>query len=183
MDSGISSSFADGLGALAHGPRVLSAGPGIGIGLRCAFAYLDGLLLSVEVKALGQTARNAYESDIHPGSRSGRRHRPLLPRSEVRLSVPASAAGLTPDGELWLRLTHHYDSRAHTARGYTGDNPEGNPGTPAYIHDLDLWWPKLPEDARLPLEAGWPELGAPMTTTVLDLDNLDGLAERVVRLG
>ncbi|GAA0323066.1 hypothetical protein [Kineococcus aurantiacus] len=179
MTSGISSSFDDGLGVLAHGPRVLSTGPGIGIGLRCVFAHLDGLLLSVQVKAVGQTARDAYESDVHPGSRSGRRHRPRLPRSDVRLSVPASAAGLTPDGELWLRLHHRYDSAAHTARGYS----DGTPGTPAYVHDLDLWWPKLPEDARLPLEAGWPELGAPVTTTVLALENLDDLAEQVVGLG
>lgn len=127
VTSGISSSFDDGLGVLAHGPRVLSTGPGIGIGLRCVFAHLDGLLLSVQVKAVGQTARDAYESDVHPGSRSGRRHRPRLPRSDVRLSVPASAAGLTPDGELWLRLHHRYDSAAHTARGYSDGTPEPPP--------------------------------------------------------
>ncbi|WP_432574101.1 hypothetical protein [Kineococcus sp. SYSU DK005] len=178
MSSAISSSFDRQLGALVHGPCVLSAGPGIGIGLRCAFAHSDGLLLSIEVKAIGQAARDAYESDSHPGSRSGRRYRPLLPRSEVRLSVPASAAGTTPDGQPWLRLEHHSNSRAHTARGASGDGP----GTPAYIQDLDVWWPTLPEDARLPLQAGWPELGAPMTTTVLQLQNLDQLAETVVRL-
>jgi len=174
----VSQSFDDGLGALAHGPCVLSAGPGIGIGLRCAFAYLDGLLLSIEIKAIGQAAQNAYESDIHPGSRGGHRHRPLLPRSDVRLSVPASAAGTRPDGEPWLRLQGHFSSRAHTGRGYSEDRP----GTPAYVQDRDVWWPTLPEDARLPLEAGWPELGAPMTTTILALANLDQLAERVVRL-
>lgn len=59
VTSGVSSSFDEGLGALVHGPCVLSTGPGIGIGLRCAFAYLDGLLLSVEVKAIGQAAQDA----------------------------------------------------------------------------------------------------------------------------
>lgn len=175
----VSWSFEEGLGALSHGPCVLSTGPSIGIGLRCVFAYLDGLLLSVEVKATGQAARDAYESKLHPGSRSGRRHVPLLPRSDARLSVPASAAGLRPDGELWLRLTHHSDRRSHGSRGYSPDDL----GTPAYVRDLDVWWPTLPSDGRLPLEAGWPELGAPMTTTVLALENLDQLAERVVRLG
>ncbi|WP_369054905.1 hypothetical protein [Kineococcus terrestris] len=178
MSSGVSSSFDDGLGAVVHGPCVLSAGPGVGIGLRCAFAYLDGLLLSVEVKAVGQAAQAADESRIHLGSRSGYRHVPRLPLSSPRLSVPASAAGLRPDGQLWRRLEPHYDRTSRTTRGAGGEDP----GTPAYIQDLDLWWPTVPEDARLPVEAGWPELGAPMTTTVLALRNLDDLAEKVVRL-
>ncbi|WP_432573199.1 hypothetical protein [Kineococcus sp. SYSU DK005] len=180
MSSAISSSFDRELGALVHGPCVLSTGPGIGIGLRCAFAHLDGLLLSIEVKATGQAARNAHDSDSLPRSgRSGLRPSRTLPYSSARLSVPASAAGTTPDGQPWLRLEHHSDRRAHTARRSSGDDP----GTPAYVQDLDLWWPDLPADARLPLEAGWPELGAPMTTTVLVLENLDDLAEKVVRLG
>ena len=61
MTSGISFSFVEGLGALAHGPCILSQGPGIGLGLRCAFAYLDGLLLSIEVKATGQAAQDASD--------------------------------------------------------------------------------------------------------------------------
>ncbi|ABS03905.1 hypothetical protein Krad_2425 [Kineococcus radiotolerans SRS30216 = ATCC BAA-149] len=178
VTSGISFSFVEGLGALAHGPCVLSQGPGIGLGLRCAFAYLDGLLLSIEIKAIGQVAQDAYESDFHPSGRSGRQRAPRLPRSDPHFSVPASAAGLTPDGQLWHRLEHHYSSGGPVARGASGEDP----GSPAYLRDLDLWWPKLPEDARLPLEAGWPELGAPMTTTVLALENLDDLYERVVRL-
>lgn len=92
--------------------------------------------------------------------------------------MPASAAGTRPDGELWLRLSDHFNGVGHSTRGASEDDP----GTRAYVQDLDVWWPNLPEDARLPLEAGWPELGAPMTTTVLALENLDQLAERVVRL-
>ena len=181
VTSAVSYPFVEGLGALAHGPCVLSTGPGIGIGLRCAFAYYEGLLLSLEVKAIGQAAQDAYASSSHPRSgRSGRhQHRPSLPSSQARLDVPASAAGIRPDGEKWLRLEHHFSSSSYTSRGYSDDDP----GTPAYAHDLDVWWPDLPADARLPLEAGWPELGAPMTTTVLALENLDQLAEHVVRLG
>jgi hypothetical protein len=180
VTSDVSYPFTEGMGALAHGPCVLSAGPGIGIGLRCVFAYYEGLLLSIEVKAIGQAARDAYESDTHPRSgRGGRRNLPSRPHSSPRLSVPASAAGTRPDGELWLRLEHHHSSTSHTARGHS----EHDPGTPAYVHDLDVWWPDLPADGRLPLEAGWPEVGAPMTTTVLVMENLDQLAERVVRLG
>jgi hypothetical protein len=185
VSSGISSSFIQSLGALAHGPCILSAGPGIGIGLRCIFAFHDGLLLSIEVKAIGQAAQDAYDSHNHPrsgrGGRGGRRAHPQPPRlplSSVRLDVPESAAGIRPDGEKWLRLDTHFDSTSHTARGFSQDNP----GTPAYVQDLDVWWPDLPEDAHLPLEAGWPELGAAMTTTVLALDNLDQLDEQVVRL-
>jgi hypothetical protein len=179
VTSGISFSFVEGLGALAHGPRILSQGPGIGLGLRCAFAYLDGLLLSIEVKATGQAAQDASESGFRPRSgRSGRQPRPRLPESAPRFSVPASAAGLTPDGQLWLTLSHHYSSSGPVARSASN----GDPGALAYVQDVDLWWPNLPEDARLPLEAGWPELGAPMTTTVLTLENLDNLHERVVRL-
>lgn len=178
MSSGISSSFDDGLGALVHGPCVLSSAPGVGIGLRCVFAYLDGLLLSLEIKAIGRAAQDANEARIHFGGRGGPRHVPRLPPSSPRFGVPASAAGLRPDGELWLRLETHHDSRSHAWRGGNGDDP----GTPAYLQDLDLWWPTLPGDGRLPIEAGWPELGAPMTTTVLTLENLDDLSERVVRL-
>lgn len=180
VTSGISFSFMEGLGALTHGPRILSQGPGIGIGLRCAFAYLDGLLLSIEVKATGQAAQDASESNFRPRSgRSGRQPRPRLPESAPRFSVPASAAGLTPDGQLWLTLDQHYASGGPVARGARDEDP----GSLAYHRDVDLWWPNLPEDARLPLEAGWPELGVPMTTTVLALENLDNLYERVVGLG
>lgn len=180
MASGISFSFVEGLGALVHGPRVLSRGPGIGLGLRCAFAYLDGLLLSLEVKAIGQAALDAAESEFRlPSGRSGPPRPPRLPPSAPHFSVPASAAGLTPEGQLWLTLDQHHNSGGLLTRGARGEDP----GTLAYHRDVDLWWPGSPEDARLPFEAGWPELGAPTTTTVLALENLDDLHERVVRLG
>ncbi len=183
MTSGISSSIVGGLGSLAHGPCVLSQGPGIGLGLRCAFGYLDGLLLSIEVKAVGQAAQDASESGFRPRSgrsaRGGRPRAPRLPRSGPHFDVPVSAADLTPDGEPWRRLEHH-----HSSSGLVAGSPvaEGL-GSLRYRQDVDLWWPGVPEDARLPLEAGWPELGAPTTTTVLVLENLDDLHERVVRLG
>lgn len=179
MSDLVSMSFVKGLGVLAHGPCVLSSGPGIGIGLRCVFAYPDGLLLSVQVKAIGQAATDAHDSSSHPrsgrGGRAGRRHpsAPRLPLSQVKLRVPVE-----PGVNDHLRLSHHHSSTAHTARGYSADTP----GTRVHVHDLDVWWPAVPLDARLPVEAGWPEVGAPMTTTVLNLGDLDGLADRVVRL-
>ena len=182
VSSGIPFSFEQELGVLAHGPRVLSAAPGIGIGLRCLFAHSDGLMLCVQVKATGQTARDAYECGPHLGSgRSGGLPRPALPPSEVRLEVPAGAGGSTAEAQSWPWLEHHVNHTTYGTPGASPDHPN-RPGTPLYVQELNLWWPALPADARLPLHAGWPEIGAPMSTTVLVLHHLDRLAQEVIRL-
>ncbi|WP_432572293.1 hypothetical protein [Kineococcus sp. SYSU DK005] len=185
MSSGIPLSFEQELGVLAHGPRVLSAAPGIGIGLRCVFAHTDGLMLCVQVKATGQTARDAYQSGPHLGSgRSAHPPRPALPPSEVRLQVPASAGGSIPDAQPWPWLEHHVNHTTYGTPGASPDHPDhpDRPGTALYVQELNLWWPVLPADARLPLHAGWPEIGAPMSTTVLALHHLDRLAQEVIKL-
>lgn len=188
--------FLEGLGVLTHGPHVLGTGPGVGIGLRCVFAYPEGLLLSIQVKAVGQAAIQADDGDRR-GTRGGSRSRgearrsaqPWRPVNFVRLSVIAPQSENEPQPA--PELQHHLHTSAHTTRSRSAD-PEADPGpvaldgdapgTPVHIQDIDLWWPALPPRARLTLQAGWPEMGVPLSTTVLELKGLDRLEEGVVSL-
>ena len=45
-----------------------------------------------------------------------------------------------------------------------------------------FWIDRLPRDGRLRLTVAWPEAGLAENTTVLALDDLDGLGDRVVAL-
>lgn len=178
--------FLEGLGVLAHGPVLLSTGPEIGIGLRCVFAYPEGLLLSLQVKAIRQAARDAREGDRHGsrgGSRTGsrRQRRPdqaWRPVNFVRLSVLAPQTESGPEPQTAPELRHHLHQVAHTTRGGSEDEP----GAPVHVQDIDVWWPALPLRSRLTVQAGWLELGASLTTTVLELQGLDRLEENVVSL-
>lgn len=179
--------FLERLGVLAHGPVLLSTGPEIGIGLRCVFAYPEGLLLSIQVKAIGQAASDAHEGDRHGsrgGSRTGSRRQrrpdqPLRPMNFVRLSVVAPQTESGPEPQTAPpQLRHHLQQVAHTTRGASEDEP----GAPVHVQDIDVWWPALPVRSRLTVQAGWPELGAPLTTRVLELRGLDRLEEGAVSL-
>ncbi|WP_380176147.1 hypothetical protein ACFEMC_10645 [Kineococcus sp. DHX-1] len=178
--------FLEELGVLAHGPALLSTGPEIGIGLRCVFAYPEGLLLSIQVKAIGRAAGDAREGDRHGtrgGPQGGRRQprRPdqrRRPVNAVRLSVITPQTENEPPPQTAPELHHHLHQAAHTTRGSCQDEP----GAPVHIQDIDVWWPALPLRSRLTLQAGWPELSAPLTTTVLELQGLNRLQDSVVSL-
>lgn len=184
--------FLEGLGVLAHGPHLLGAGPGVSIGLRCIFAHPEGLLLSLQVKAVGGAAERAHEGDRR-GTRGGSRGRgePRRPDRDrrpvnfVRLFVIAPQNDDEP--QPGPELHHHLHTTAPTTRSQPADPgsdgpDEDAPGFPVHVQDIDVWWPALPLRARLTLRAGWPEMGVPLTTTVLQLRDLDQVHDGVVGL-
>lgn len=164
--------FAWGLGVVVHGPAVLSRGPDVGVGLRCAFGYPEGLLLSTELKAVGRAAQDVHDVSLHPRSgRGGRGRRPApresRPLSSLRFEV--LEAGEPRD------VSAHHHSTGHHGRG----GPDAGTPTPAATMDVDWWlpapWiagprhPRPGEDGTVTVRVGWPEIGLPTTTTVLTL--------------
>ncbi|WP_432542607.1 hypothetical protein [Kineococcus sp. SYSU DK002] len=168
----MSRSFAQGLGVVVHGPAVLARGPGIGVGLRCAFGYPDGMVLSTDLKAVGPAARDVEDVSLRPRSGRGRSRgrvpaRPPRPHSVLRFEV-------LEGGELreveWL---------LHSTWSHGRGNPDAGTIEPAVTISMDLWlpfpWiagprhPRPGEDGTVTVRAGWPEVGLPTTTTVLTL--------------
>lgn len=167
-------SFAWGLGVLVHGPCVLSRGPGVGVGLRCAFGYPDGLLLSTELKAVGEAAQDVDDVSFHPRSGRGGRgpRRVFRPHSALRFEV--LEAGRPRE----VRVEHHLS--AHHGRRDVGRGArDGETFTAATTVEVDWWlagpWiagprhPRPGEDGTVTVRTGWPEVGLAVTTTVLTL--------------
>ena len=148
----------DELGAVVHGPVVLARSPGIAVGLRCVFAHPTGLHLPLVLLAEGVQAEAATR-------RSGMgRHSDEMPEH-----MPWSGLSLTVEMDGEVRTA---DPTRRTSSG-SDDH---------YALAADHWIGALPGDGRLTLTAGWPEAGLAEQRTVLTLEDLDHLADRVVSL-
>jgi hypothetical protein len=147
----------DELGAVVHGPVVLARSPGIAVGLRCVFAHPRGLHLPLVLRAQGVQAEAA-------GRRTGHR-----------------AEWESPGSDAWsgLLLTVEVDGEIRTA------DPAGQE-TSGSVDRFDLagsyWVGRLPTDRRLGLTVGWPQAGLAEQRVVLELDDLDDFADRVLSL-
>ncbi|WP_146099645.1 hypothetical protein [Kineococcus xinjiangensis] len=154
--------FIVGLGKIVHGPALLCAGPGVGMGVRCVFAYPEGLIVSFSVRGVGDAVRLIGYASPTAGTPEVDPDDPGLPLSEVRLAftVDRRHVGLTgtPRGRIF-------------SGAMTGDR-DPDP-VPIYERDLDAWVAPLPRDGRLQVQAGWPEVGLPLSTTILTLHGLD----------
>ncbi|WP_432510097.1 hypothetical protein [Kineococcus sp. SYSU DK001] len=168
----MSRSFTQGLGVVVHGPAVLARGPGIGVGLRCAFGYPDGMVLSTDTKAVGPAAQEVH--DVSPRPRSGRSRsrsrvpaRPPRPHSALRFEV-------LQDGE-----PRETEVLLHSTWSHGRGDPDAGTFEPAVTISVDWWlpspWiagprhPRPGEDGTVTVRTGWPEVGLPTTTTVLTL--------------
>ncbi|MQA34450.1 hypothetical protein [Modestobacter roseus] len=142
------------LGVVVHGPVLLARSPGIAAGLRCVFAHPGGLHLPIVVRATGVQAEAA-----------GRR---TFPRRD---GEPQPWSGLlvtlTVDG-----VTGPADPVGPTSSG----------GADSFRSEGSWWAGALPNDGRLTVTVGWPAAGLAEATTVLQLDPLDDVADRVVPL-
>jgi len=157
--------FMIGLGVVAHGPAVLSSGPDIGIGLRCIFAYPEGLLVSMQIRAVDGAGQLLADMLSHP--HAGAPRRPHVPHSWLQLTV-------LDDGEE-MPLTGHHSSGTSISAGVTDDGVQ----TAGYDRDVDAWVTGTPARGVLEVRTGWPEVGAPMTTTHLVMEGLTDLATAV----
>ena len=157
----------DELGAVVHGPVLLARSPGIAAGLRCVFAHPNGLQLPLVLRAEGVQAEAARRDKFVPGrgERSGGAWR------GAPWAGPVLVAGA--DGE--ERTVVAGASTSGGGRMFGGEDD-------SYRFDGLYWIGDLPTDNMLRLTVAWPEAGLAETTTVLELADLDDLADRIVHL-
>ena len=152
----------DELGVVVHGPVVLARSPGITAALRYVLAHPSGLHLPVLVRAEGVQAEAA--------GRDPRRH-----RSTERTGGPA--VGTDPWTGVLLSVVADGEERtADPGRSRSSAGPDSSDCETSY------WIGRLPTDGRLRLTVAWPQAGLAEATTVLQLDDLRDLPDRVVRL-
>lgn len=151
------------LGALAHGPVLLARVPGIAVGLRCVFAFPEGLKLWF--------VAHARDVDLVPANPSPRSEEEAAELSRRWSEFPAGAdepvvhVGV---GGIRQRLPLH-------ARG------DHSSGTGARHVSGELRVLGLPADGRVTVDVSWgPSL--PETSTTLQLENLEEVAASAVAL-
>lgn len=150
----------DELGVVVHGPAVLARSPGIAVGLRCVFAHPTGLHLPLLVRARDVQAEAASRWSFPRGPRDDR---------------PATG------GEPWSGLQVGLELNGRTGTVDAGRTTSSG-GADSFRSEVTCWIGELPEDGRLRLTVGWPQAGLAETTTVLELDGLQDLGERVLPL-
>ncbi|PPK98589.1 hypothetical protein CLV92_101288 [Kineococcus xinjiangensis] len=147
------------LGVIVHGPLILSRAPDIAAGLRAVVAYPSGLHLMLAYRAVGERANDARSWSY------GRVRRYPGPTKDNPYSFP----------HLHVTVNDHAGP-AHT-RGAMH-----NSGDDAFSVDASYWIDELPRDGRVGIALEWPHAGLPLTETVLTLQDLDDLEDRVLRL-
>lgn len=152
----------DELGAVVHGPVVLARSPGIAAGLRCVFAHPGGLHLPLVLRADGVQAEAASR-------RTFPRHRPgeSPPAERAREAWGGLLLSIEVDGESGIA-----DPAAQEASG----------GADAFDLEASYWVGRLPSDRRLRLTLAWPRAGLAEDVTLLTLDDLHDLGDRVLGL-
>jgi hypothetical protein len=141
---------------VVHGPAILGRATGIVVGLRCVFAHADGLLLPVVLHASGVQAEAAGKQ----------RHR------------PRSGDALQDHGSM-LAVHVRADDRAGPA---DPSRTTGSARPDSFWLEATYWLDVLPSDRQLHLTVAWPQVGMPESQTVLTLDPLDDVLERVLPL-
>ncbi|MCZ2829052.1 hypothetical protein O2W14_09425 [Modestobacter sp. VKM Ac-2986] len=156
----------DELGVVVHGPVVLARSPGITAALRYVLAHPDGLHLPVVLRAEGVQAEAAGR-ELH-------RH---------RVTAPAQGPAVAADPWTGLLVTVDADGEQRTADpGRSHSSARSDPRSDSFESEAGYWIGRLPTDGRLRLTVSGPQAGLAEATTVLELDDLHDLADRVVRL-
>ncbi|WP_432510096.1 hypothetical protein [Kineococcus sp. SYSU DK001] len=152
------------LGALAHGPVVLARAPGIGVGLRCVFAFPEGLKLWF--------VAHCRDVAVLPENPSPRSEEEAAEQSRRWQEFPASpddpVVHVTVDGRRQRYALFERQDNASWAAGERYDSCE-------------LRVPGLPADGCVTVDVAWgPAL--PTTSTTLRLDGLAQVAATAVPL-
>lgn len=151
----------DELGAIAHGPVILARGPGIVAGLRCVFAHTGGILLPFVLRAHGVQGEAASRQFFRHDFES------TEPQTDV---IPP-----------WSAPQVHVE--VNDSAGYA--DPGGGPssgGDDDFEMQGRYWIDEIPRDGTLAVTVAWPQAGLPQSRTVLHLDGLDALHQRVLPL-
>ncbi|PWJ52510.1 hypothetical protein SAMN06264364_1192 [Quadrisphaera granulorum] len=143
---------------MAHGPVVLASDGDVAAGLRCVWAYPEGLLLPVVIRARGVHAEAAVRQTF--GRDRAGVHASELQGSALRVEV---------------RVNDH-NGVAEASGGSSSGGEEVFTAEPHY------WIGELPRDGQIDLRVSWPEVGLADTAMTLHLEDLTDLRERVVRL-
>ena len=152
----------DELGAIAHGPVILARAPGIVAGLRCVFAHTGGILLPFVLRAQGvqgeAATRQFFRHTFEPNA-----------EAETGISLP------------WSQPEVHIE--VNDASGFA--DPGGGPssgGEDDFEMQTRYWIEEIPRDGQLAITVSWPQAGLPQSRTVLHLQGLEDLHERVLPL-
>ena len=152
------------IGAVAHGPMVLTQNEGITVALRSIMAYSRGLEIAVTVVGRGihaEAIHRQYTAPAVTDSETGRsrpgpkRGRPMKLRA---LDDPLLQPVLRADSQGWYNTVDLYQRE--------------------YLYEIS----DLPNTRHLPLIAEWPEVGLDPVTTDLLLPEPAALAASIIPL-
>ena len=151
------------LGAVVHGPAVLAQAPGIAVGLRCVFAYPDGL--SVWLVARADAALIPQDPP---------------PRSDAEAAVQSQWQALWPgrphDPLVHVTLNHGPQRRLSWAERRDDSTVDGVRYVSGAARILGL-----PAGGQLDFEVSWGPALAPVFTRV-QLSHLQRLTDRALPL-
>ncbi|MFD0483021.1 hypothetical protein ACFQ46_10480 [Kineococcus sp. GCM10028916] len=135
----------DELGAGVHGPVVLARSPGIVAGLRCVFAYTDGVSLPFVLRAEGVQAEAANRQSF-----SG------------QTSLDEIGPGTSSWPSVAVQIGDHEGLvDASQAGGSSSDD--------VYDLDANFWIDALPADGRVVVTVSWVQAGLAESRTELRL--------------
>jgi hypothetical protein len=133
----------DTLGAVAHGPAILARTGTVTAGLRCAFAYPQGIELLIVLAAV----------DVHADAASMH----TFPRPDAVGHEPWSG----------LQVTVEFDGRIGGADPFQS---ESSGGGDRFAQECRYFLDPLPADPRLLIAVAWPQIGLTEHRTELRLD-------------
>ncbi|MDQ1288598.1 MAG: hypothetical protein QG622_2164 [Actinomycetota bacterium] len=147
------------LGAVVHGPVIIARSPGVVVGLRCVFAYPEGLRLPVVVVATGVHAEAAQRQRGYWGS-------------------PDGDLG-EPPGSSWLLLDVQVNGKEGEVEPFAEADSTGED---RHVQESEYWIGELPDDGTLRLGAAWPQVGLAPSAVTLALPGLREAAATAIPL-
>ena len=150
----------DELGAVVHGPVILARATGIVAGLRCVFAHTTGLLLPFVLRA------EAVQAEAASRQAFGHIHEPITDPDDTRS---------------WSLPQVHVAVNDQAGFADSSGGPTSG-GDDDFEMQARFWIDEIPRDGRLGITVAWPQAGLPQTRTVLHLEGLNDLHERVLPL-
>lgn len=133
----------DSLGAIAHGPAILGRNGPVTAGLRCAYAYAEGIELQIVVAA----------TDVHADAASLH----TFPRPDAVGHEPWSG----------LQVTVELDGQVGGADAFKSESTGGGD---RFTQESHYFLDPLPTDPLLLIAVAWPQIGLTEHRVELRLD-------------